>query len=240
MLYVIIFLSLISISIYLAWRSMKDFREKPSAKAPYGIFLLKDPAFINESLVDRIYSLSLQTPLRYKINPLIISFERLNKGSNPATVIYAPVEFIKQCNINVVELEDYADKIPLSSVQSWEAGYEGALKDFPEKINFLDRVHLDDEERVFLQLSMIPVGKFHQARFQATLRFAVAALDIGRRIEISKVIQEAFNKYGFKKINYKQPSSDIYKEYKARSVLPEEIRLQVLGSKEIVALGRFS
>lgn len=78
---------------------MKDFYELPE-RSSYGVFLIRDPKSLNlQSLI------KLQT----ENQRLILSFERLFKGSKSALVLYAPRDIItKFSNFKPLELLDYS------------------------------------------------------------------------------------------------------------------------------------
>ena len=78
-----LFILIIAISFWLSWYSMKDFREKPSTKIEYSLFLIKKPHNLNKQMLQVIFEdLS-------KLKALI-SFEKLFKGRAGAQVIYGP------------------------------------------------------------------------------------------------------------------------------------------------------
>lgn len=97
MIYVSLFFIIIGVSAYFAYLSMKDFYELPEGRV-YGLFLLRNPNALNLGNLNKLQSLGI-----------ILSIERLYRGSKSALVLYAPKETIaKFPDLKPLELEDYS------------------------------------------------------------------------------------------------------------------------------------
>lgn len=120
-LWIILFLLIISISFVLAFRSMKDFHEVPQKiKVNYGLFLVRQVVNFNAKILDEICQ-------RASADGGIVSFERLFKGSQTVLTIFGPVNILKDYknDLNLLELEDYTVGFTNSEVSVWEVGAYG-------------------------------------------------------------------------------------------------------------------
>lgn len=151
-LWVLIFLAIAIISFLLTFRSMRHYREKPdNFKIEYSVFLIQNYQNLNSAVLEKICA-----PLLEK--QLIMSFEKLHKGSRSALVIYAPKAHMQSFTqeLNLIELEDYSNKLQ-HFVSCWEVGEKpNSNQRFKnEKVNFkLDS--LTNDEQVWWQVVVQP------------------------------------------------------------------------------------
>ena len=155
---------------------MKDFREKPSTKIEYSLFLIKKPHNLNKQILQAIFEdLS-------KLKALI-SFEKLFKGRAGAQVIYGPKIILTKFagDLNLLELEDYTNSLDLSKALIWETGIN-QLEDFKQILE------LEENEKLWFQ--MILRLKKGQDTLNAQAR-VVAFVEGSDRL---KVLKEALPK----------------------------------------------
>lgn len=117
-LWIALFLIIIGISFVLAFQSMKDYSEAPEQlKVEYGLFLIRRIENFNSSVLESIRKLISE-------QGLIISFERLFKGSQAALVIFGPKGVLEQfkASLDLLELEDYTEGLDTKGMVIWEVG----------------------------------------------------------------------------------------------------------------------
>lgn len=116
-LWVLLFALVIAISFVLALKSMADFQEIPEhAGAEYGLFLIRKPQVLNTQMLTFIHQNLLK-------EGLIISFERLIKGTQAALVVYGPKKMLFNIKdvLDLLELEDYTS-VNQDNFLAWEIG----------------------------------------------------------------------------------------------------------------------
>lgn len=105
MLFLIGFVVIILISFWLAYRSMKDYREHPPKKVEYGTFLVRTPHNFKPQILEFIAS-------QAKLSKSLFSVEYLQKGSQKALILYIPKSlFSKLPMLHLLEIEDHLDKV---------------------------------------------------------------------------------------------------------------------------------
>lgn len=141
--WIILFLLIVGASFVLAYRSMKDYQEIPEIKRiEYGLFLVRQTEKFTAATLDSIGELLLDPGL-------IISIERLFKGTQAALTIYGPKMILDKFSLilNLLELEDYASGFDIEDISIWEVGSKDQ-KNRPEGSNNifqnLSRLGLDD------------------------------------------------------------------------------------------------
>lgn len=236
--YIALVAFIILASLLLAWRSMKDYQDKPKAQG-YGIYLVRNHAAISEEFLKKIYHLSKLKDIQSKVNPLLVSFEKLLKGKTLSLIMYAPLQYFEKLpELHLLELEDYTQKIDQSQLLCFEVGrYKKMAVDY-SKINPFDKIHLEDDEYLFLQLvSSSDTGVQMQQGFQVTLRLAISAKDAARRVEISKLVEENMkSQLGLSAETKKRSSRKVFDGFKARSLIPREVNRLLVSGQAVVAL----
>lgn len=113
--WLILFLLVVGISFLLAFMSMKDYHEIPQkSNLEYALFLIRQPSLINAELLQ-----SIRETLAKK--GLVISLERLFKGSESALCIFAPKEIlVNYPGLNLLEIEDYSSDFNNENSIVWE------------------------------------------------------------------------------------------------------------------------
>lgn len=115
-LWVALFLLVVGISLILAFRSMRDFQQFPQEfSVEYGLFLIRRIENFNANTLDSIRKL-------ISGQGLIISIERLFKGSQAALTIFGPKKILSRYSetLNLLELEDYTAHIDNKEIVIWE------------------------------------------------------------------------------------------------------------------------
>lgn len=190
--WVALFIIIISVSLILAVRSMRDYAETPvHSDTHYSLYLIKNEAGLDEDVLESIDQIINQ-------KRLIVSFERLYKGSKQALVVYGPVVILKQFadTLNLMELEDYSlkysDPIP-SGILSWEiSSHDFHKTDRPILDLTKMPVTLNDTEELWWQLVLQPKCEKNglQPLFKALIRVTVIVQDDNRASEIKSKLDD--------------------------------------------------
>ncbi|KKQ65814.1 MAG: hypothetical protein US86_C0008G0037 [Candidatus Daviesbacteria bacterium GW2011_GWA2_38_24] len=220
---------------------MKDFVEFPNAKIPYSIFLVQNPENLTQEILSKIHKL-LYTERFRKIDPKIISFERIAKGKSKALVIHGPKELLKSLNeLQLLELEDFSKKLEISRVLSFEVGYLNRGESLEKLITagIMKGIDLEEDEYFFFQVVAHPAGGVEKNQFQVSIRIAISSQDSVRRATLAK----QFNNYlienlGLSRLEKNQSSSDIYEAFKKRILIPKEVFKFTLTSEQVLGLLR--
>ncbi len=116
LLWAILFLIIITISAVLAYKSMKDYQQKPAVRSgEYTLFLIRNSNTLPQ-ILDSLHDAILKSGQ-------MVSLERLFKGKKSALVIFGPKNILKTFadQLNLLELEDYTNVDP-NLVTAWEVG----------------------------------------------------------------------------------------------------------------------
>lgn len=145
--WVILFIFVILVSFLLAIRSMRDFHEIPQVLGTdYATFLIRKTVNVTSDFLNRLHSLMLK-------EGLLVSFERLFKGSESSLLIFAPRKIIQNFSeeLDLIEIENYTNISP-AQISGFEMGTRGSratlenfFKDFPK---------LKETEAVWWQLNL--------------------------------------------------------------------------------------
>lgn len=162
-LWLALFLLVIAVSLVLALRSMRDYQEIPQkSTADYALFLIRQTENFNSNTLDSIRKLLRHTGL-------IISMERLFKGSQAALTIFGPKKILDQFidELNLLELEDYASVLDSRHVSAWEVGVRDGAAFKKDALNniFNNFPPLESDDQFFWQV----VLGTHQAQIRAVL-----------------------------------------------------------------------
>lgn len=226
---------------FLAWRSMKDFQDKPNPKVIYGAFLIQHPELLNKDFFKRIHRLGLDRQFKKRINPFIFALEKLAKGTTRALVIYGPKELSFEFpELSLMELEDYTQKMTLNNLQCFELALKKGLKltDLPlQDLQLLKHFQLEEAEYLFLQIVMIP----HPGEdlFQVALRIVVGAKDSNRRIEIAHKLGQLIKlNINLDRSSKRRTSLESFQNFQKRSLVPAQIEKFILPGELILKLAR--
>jgi len=174
-LWLILFLLIIGISFILALRSMKDYQEIPEkAKAEYGLFLIRQTENFDADVLNSIGKFILD-------KGLIISVERLFKGSEAALTIFGPKEILDKFSqsLNLLELEDYMYELDTQDIAIWELGIKSSKNlqfDNPNNI-FKNLSELGKEDQFFWQVILGARKDKEDLLFQTQIRAAIYCKD---------------------------------------------------------------
>lgn len=184
-LWIVLFLLIVAISFVLAYRSMKDYQEIPhQSQVEYGLFLVRRPENFNQDFLDRLSKLLVK-------EGLIVSFERLFKGSQAALTVYGPKKVLEEFigELNLLELEDYISSLDQNHLSVWEMGVKENTK--PKTLNieniFTDLARLGNEDQFFWQVVLGPKQK--GKLFTSQIRAVVYSKDPQKRQELIPVLQ---------------------------------------------------
>lgn len=151
-LWLALFFLVIAISFILALRSMRDYQDIfQQSKTEYGLFLIRQTERFNSNALDSIRKFLLEEEAG-----LIISIERLFKGSQAALTIFGPKNILDKfaLEFNLLELEDYTQELESQHVSLWEVGVKDAGKFNSESLDsvFNNLPLLEGEDQFFWQV----------------------------------------------------------------------------------------
>lgn len=175
-LWVALFLLVVAISFVLALRSMRDYQDIPQKeKEEYGLFLIRQPGNFNAQILDHIGKALLA-------DSLIVSLERLFKGSQAALAIFGPKRVLDKFmeSLNLLELEDYTQGCSSSDVAVWEMGTRNTNQQSANTI-FENISQLGSDDQFFWQLVLGTKKTKDNLSFQTQIRAVVYCQDPLRR-----------------------------------------------------------
>lgn len=144
-LWVVLFVLVVAISFVLATQSMKDFAEIPE-DSEYGLFLIRNTQGLTGGFLT-----SIQADLKQL--GVVISFERLIKGSKTALVVFAPKQMILRYTdfLNLLELEDYTN-LKVEDISAWEVSVKNPQLLKTEQKIFNNMPQLENQEQFCWQI----------------------------------------------------------------------------------------
>lgn len=244
MIWIIIFFIIILISSVLAYRSMRDYEEFPEDLSLNSLFFVGNPAGLTEATLQKMHSL-------LEAGKHFFALEKLMKGKEKAIVLYGPKEVIQNFpELSLVELEDYltgggnlgfdqneSKTVNVNQVLSWLVEPKNNLKKLLHVDKGLVNLVLDDSQKVFIQVVLMPLEKGGQKVFQSTLRVMVADNDPIKRVELAKKVNQSFQEAtGLIKREDAFPESKRFESFKQRSLIPKEVAEFYLTDQEILSL----
>ncbi len=232
MIWIISIVVIIAISLYLAFRSMKDYQEVPISNITYSLYLIRNKQQFNLPIVNNLYKETEKLNAHF-------SFEVITKGEEQVHLLWMPIVLKNNfATLDLIELEDY---LSLSGVDS-SIAFVGYLKDKKNPLglnNLAESVkglNLTPEQRISLQMVCLPLEKnsFH---FQVTLRVIIVDRDPNSRIELSKKLQDIFHSSGKLVLDRKEETTaKIFNDYLKRSYVPPQVQAFTLTAEEIMSL----
>jgi hypothetical protein len=242
-----LFIIIIITSFILAYLSMKDYQETPAKHSGFGIFLIQNPQTFNNAVLRSLYSDAQK-------RQAIITVERLFKGSKSALIITGNREILEKYTqiLNLLELEDFTNLLE-DYLVAWEIGLkEGTSR--PIKIDdiFKDMPIFETNEQFWWQLTFhAPVFKKHTlidffswlilgkkasaTTFKCQIRAVLYSPDANRRAKFSEELQRLGEPI-LTKIPRPITSSQMFHNYKMRSIFPADSYLLDLGVDEVLQL----
>lgn len=201
---------------------MRDYVQIPiHSDTLYSLYLIKNEAGLNEIILESIDQIINQ-------KRLIVSFERLYKGSKQALVVYGPVVVLKEFadTLNLMELEDYSlkykDKLP-SRILSWEISSKKIDNNEKISLDLNKIIDLHDNEEIWWQLVIQPKCEKNglQPLFKVLIRVTVIADNDNRARDIKSKIDELIKKVNLLPIPQQYSTAQVIKFYQKRS-LPQK------------------
>jgi hypothetical protein len=229
-----IFIVVLGIALFLAYRSMRDYQEIPKvSKLPYGLFLISQSNLLQKETLQQLYQIT-------KKYQAIISLERLTKGNQTAFAIYGPKNLVQAMGqLKLVELEDYLGSSGPKQVQP-DQTYSCVYTSRKEKEEivengFLDSIILEEDQQLFWQIVCLPDER--ESTFQVTVRLMMVDADPTRRIQTAKKIDEAIsNKTFLAKQDRDATSGQLYESYKARTLVPHTTSKFTVSAQKVFEL----
>ncbi len=241
MIWVIFFFIIILISSVLAYRSMRDYEEFPDSVSLNALFYIGNPSNINEETLKRIHS-------RFTQEKHFFSLERLVKGDEKAVVLFGERQMREQFpELSLVEIEDYVGEVNLlagdgndktvdvNQAISWLI----EPKSDPKKLltigdEFRD-LKVGKDQKVFVQVILMPSERAGETVFQATIRVMVADPDPVSRVALAKSTNDlVMRATGLKKHDDNFPEGKKFESFKQRSFIPKEVSEFTLTTQEVL------
>lgn len=163
LLWIVLFLIIVGISFVLALQSMRDYQEFPaSTDLKYSLFLIRDPKALNEQVLESFCKL-------LSGQNLLISLEKLSKGNLQALIIYGPQKILNSLKetLNLLELEEYSEKIKVDKSLAWEIGVKEGIDDLTQQKLMLPELHPNEE--YWWQMVLQPTEDSFQVATRAVL-----------------------------------------------------------------------
>lgn len=231
-LWLILFILVIGISFLLALRSMIDYQEIPQqTKVEYGLFLIRQIESFDTDILNVIKD-------RLHTDQLIISIERLIKGSQAALTVFGPKKILADFidKLNLLELEDYTTNWAGKEVSTWEIGVKDPQKLRHEDFDniFKNLPELAEEDQFFLQVVLSPKGKQDNVPFQTQIRVAFFAEDSQRKGILAPILHN-LNAGGLIKVPRPFSADQMKAFYRSRS-LSKDSKGPVLDSQAVARL----
>lgn len=226
MLFWIILLALVTlISVILAYRSMRDYREIP-ATLTHHLYLIRLKGALDSQVMKKLYTFAQNLDS-------IISLEVLFKGREVAWVIYGPSAlFTNFPQLNLLELEDYLADSLVDQSFAWVMSTKTSAS-LNLNSHFLEKIELGEEQKFFWQIVCFP--ETPQNNFQVTVRGMVIDKDASQRLGLAKHLIKQIEQTNLKQ-NRDETTSKIFADFKARSLIPREVSQFILTTDQILAL----
>lgn len=225
LLWIILFLAVIIVSFILAYRSVRDFYESPlDFKSNYSLFLIRHPEALSHNILTHLHRQVIS-------EGLIFSLENLFKGQRRALTIYGPVAFLKPLEkvLNLLELEDYAQKIIFAETKAWEIGVKKNKQNGEISESGLElQVGLQEAEQFWRQMVLRPVNKGtgDEVLFQVAIRAIVTSHSEERLKNLSEELLKMGGSEGLAPLPQAYSTAQIIEFYQKRSL---QVSLPKLG-----------
>ena len=223
------FFLVLLVSLILAYKSMEDYRETTiGLGVDYSLFLIRQPQALTEQIIQSLHQEILK-------EGLILSWERLFKGSKSALVVFGPVNLLQpfSTRLGLLELEDYSQKLTpqhLTGVTCWEVGTKHSPS-APLSLNnlFKEFPQLQVEEEFWWQVVVQP----KLSHFQSVIRAVVVAANQKKAQELQESLSKIGGEAGLALLPQPYAVSQLVKFYQDRA-LPHN--LTVIAGKGIFPL----
>ncbi len=222
--WVALVLIIIIASFILALRSMRDYHELPlHSHTEYSLFLVKNEAGLTGDLLGWINELVGR-------KKLVISFERLFRGSKKALVVYGPVTVLEQLSkeLDLIELEDYSlrsTRVFQHNILSWEVSSKHFQKNSGTPLRVAEVTkNLSDNEELWWQLALQPRFDKNEVQpmFKAIIRVVVISANKQKSQDIKLNLDKQIKESGLLALPQAYSSTQIFEFYQQRS-LPQKL-----------------
>lgn len=227
LIWLVIFFIILGISFILALRSMADYKLQPSNfKTSYSLFLVTKPSTFNAQIITQLHQAILP-------DKLILSLEKLVKGSKQALVIFGPTQKLLSFTdiLGLMELEDYSQKTE-NEILAWEVGTKPATDLSSSTSNILSEIPpLGESEQLWWQVVASPLK---EEKFEAGIRAILQTQDRKRALLLQQDIQKATQSRGLFLLPQPYSNQQIIAFYRKRtlSVPDSKISTKMIVSKE--------
>lgn len=172
---ILFFLSFLT-ALILTFRSMRRYQCLSSNfSAEYGIYLMQKPQNLTNQLINHLHQMMFS-------KRFLLSFEKLQKGSKIAHVLFGPKLILDPLSpeLGLVELEDYTQNINPQNTTIWEMALSQNINGTSLKNLLSSKLgSLSPNEQLWYQIVTQPKGNLTSANirpsFYCIIRFAITA-----------------------------------------------------------------
>lgn len=229
------------ISVFLAYKSMRDFQEVPANSAQqYSLFLVRNTHSLTPGLLNSLHKL-------FSDVKMLFSFEKILKGKEQALVLYAPVMIAQHLKeLELLEIEDYFKekdetnghpqklKINIDTATTWVIKPKSDIK-IPETL--FSHMELEENQSFFFQIVGVPASK--TGEFQVTLRCMAVDPVPAKKIELAKKMEHHLKEHtGLEKIESDKTMLENFESFRKRALVPKEVSKFELAGDQIAKLLR--
>lgn len=227
----------------MAYRSMRDYEEFHEDASFRSVFFVANYQNFTIESLKKIHEILL-------LSNQFISLEKLYKGSEKVLVIFGPGELRSLLpQLNLIELEDYISETGLKSnlndedskkvgpdeILSWSIESKRDTKREVRASEELKNLRIGEDQKVFLQAVLQPIGIGSELIFQSTLRIMVADHDSANRVELAKKIERIFSQStGLIKHTDEFIESKKFESFRQRTLIPKEVVPFSLSASEVL------
>lgn len=220
---------------------MRDYEEFPDSVSLNALFYIGNPSNINEETLKRIH-------FRFTQEKHFFSLERLVKGSEKAVVLFGERQMREQFpELSLVEIEDYVGEVNLLSGDgndktvdvnqsiSWLLEPKSDPKKLLSIGDEFRELKVENNQKVFMQVILMPSEKSGETVFQTTIRVMVADPDPINRVALAKNVNDIIlRNVGLKKHDDNFPEGKKFESFKQRSFIPKEVSEFTLTTQEVL------
>ncbi|MBI2596472.1 hypothetical protein HYW46_07125 [Candidatus Daviesbacteria bacterium] len=198
-------------------------QEKPLLNPSYGLFLIRNKSAFNLETIIKLHGWASGLKAYF-------SLEKLFKGSQSASVIFAPlsvVDFLPE--LQLLQLETYLPGVENTYV--WSIAPNKTPKKITVDETFLQEISLTDEQQFFWQVVCFPQKG---SSFNVTVRAMVKDNEQVKRIGLAKTIdRHILDCTGLIK-QRDETNTELYNAFENRSLIKKEALNFLLTAREIL------
>lgn len=232
MIWIISIVVIVAVSLYLAFRSMRDYKEVSVSNLSYSLYIIRNRNQLTLPVLNNLYR-------QVKDLNAHFSFEIISKGEEQAYLLWMPI--VLKNNLSILDLMELEDYLSPSFINS-SIAFVGLLLDKkkPLVLNNLGgsirALNLTPEQKISLQIVCFPIEK-SSYHFQVTFRVIVVDMDPNSKVELSKRVQDIFGSSGKLILGRKdETTAKIFNDYLDRSFIPPQVQSFTLTTEEILTL----